>query len=400
MEEIKIYPFDEDRFPVVVTTFQGLEGVLGEEIMRLGGEDIAEKSRAVMFTGNKKLLYAANYHLRTALRVLRVVGEFKAANEDELYRSVREIAWDTYFSNHQKFLVEPVVHSPRFRNSMFVAQRVKDAVADHFRDKTGMRPSVDKVNPDIRLNIQISGTKCVISLDSSGESLHKRGYRVRQGVAVLNEVLAAGMVLLTGWRGDTPFIDPMCGSGTLPLEAAMIALDVPPGFMRSRYAFIRWKDYDATLYQTVKSLYGDSRKRLVAPILGSDRSAVAIRLARLNVTHAGFEEHIKLRILPVSELSPPSGASPGVIVTDPPYGKRMRPADIERIYRTTGESLKKNFPGYDAWILSSNRNAFKWIGLKPSASYDLNHGGLHVTYRKFQVRDNKYPGKNTVRQKV
>jgi putative N6-adenine-specific DNA methylase len=400
MNEIKIYPFDQDRFPVVVTTFQGLEQVLGEEILRLGGEDIVERSRAVQFTGNKKLLYAANYHLRTALRVLRVVGEFRAADEDALYRAVREIAWDTYFSNHQKFLVEPVIHSPHYRNSMYVAQRVKDAVVDHFRDKTGMRPSVDKVNPDIRLNIRISGIQCVISLDSSGESLHKRGYRVRQGVAVLNEVLAAGMILLTGWQGDTPFIDPMCGSGTLPLEAALIALDIPPGFMRNRYAFIRWKDYDATLYQTVKSMYAAPRRRTAAPILGSDRSAVAIRLARLNMTHAGLEEHIKLRILPFEELPPPSGTSPGVIITDPPYGKRMRPADIQQIYQSIGDTLKNNFSGYDAWILSSNNQAFRWIRLKPAASYDLNHGGLHVTYKKFPVRDNKHPGKRTVRQKV
>ncbi len=398
MEKVKIYPFEDARFPVVVTTFQGLEGVLAEEVMRLGGGDIEERSRAVTFSGNKKLLYASNYYLRTALRVLRVVAEFRAENEDQIYRAVREIAWETYFSNHQKFLVDPVIHSPHYRNSMFVAQRVKDAVVDHFRDRTGMRPGVDKVNPDVRLNIRISGSRCVLSMDSSGESLHKRGYRVRQGVAVLNEVLAAGMVLLTGWKGDTPFVDPMCGSGTLPIEAAMIAMNIPPGTMRSRYAFIRWKDYDANLYQTVKTLYDGSRSRPPAPIVGSDRSAVAIRLARLNVTHAGLEEHIKLRILPLADLTPPAGP-PGVLITDPPYGKRMQPRDIEQIYRSLGKDLKKNFAGYDAWILSSNRNAFKWIGLKPAATHELNHGGLRVTFKKFPVRNHLYPGKRTVRQK-
>ena len=330
--------------------------------------------------------------------MLRVVAEFRAENEDQIYRAVREIAWETYFSNHQKFLVDPVIHSPHYRNSMFVAQRVKDAVVDHFRDRTGMRPGVDKVNPDVRLNIRISGSRCVLSMDSSGESLHKRGYRVRQGVAVLNEVLAAGMVLLTGWKGDTPFVDPMCGSGTLPIEAAMIAMNIPPGTMRSRYAFIRWKDYDANLYQAVKTLYDGSRSRPRAPIVGSDRSAVAIRLARLNVTHAGLEEHIKLRILPLADLTPPTGP-PGVLVTDPPYGKRMHPRDIEQIYRSLGKDLKKNFAGYDAWILSSNKNAFKWIGLKPAATYELNHGGLRVTFKKFPVRNHLYPGKRTVRQK-
>jgi len=398
MEEVKIYPFDETHFPVVVTTFQGLEGVLAGEVMRLGGTDIAEKSRAVTFTGDKKLLYAANYHLRTALRVLRVVAEFRAQNEDQIYRALRQIAWETYFSNHQKFLVDAVIHSPHYRNSMFVAQRVKDAVVDHFREKTGMRPGVDKVNPDVRLNIRISGNRCVLSMDSSGESLHKRGYRVRQGVAVLNEVLAAGMILLTGWKGDTPFIDPMCGSGTLPVEAAMIALNIPAGFMRTRYAFIRWKDYDAGLYQTVKTMGQTPRRRLPAPILGSDRSAVAIRLARLNVKQAGLEEYVKLSILPLPEQSPPSGP-PGVLVTDPPYGKRMQPRDIEQIYRSLGNDLKKNFQGYDAWILSSNRHAFKWIGLRAAEGYELNHGGLRVTYKKFPIRNSFYPGKKTVRQK-
>lgn len=400
MEEMKIYPFEDTRFPVVATTFQGLEGVLAEEVLRLGGRDVMEQSRAVTFTGDRKLLYAANYHLRTALRVLRVVAECNVGNEDDLYRSVGEVPWETYFSNHHRFLVEPVVHSPHFRNSMFVAQRVKDAVVDRFRDKTGMRPSVDKTNPDVRLNILLSGRRCVLSMDSSGESLHKRGYRVRQGLAVLNEVLAAGMILLTGWQGDTPFVDPMCGSATLPIEAAMIALDIPPGFMRTRYAFIKWKDYDATLYQTVRNMYADPGSRRIAPILGGDRSAVAIRLARLNVANAGLQDHIKLRILPMSELTPPSGNPPGVMVTDPPYGKRMRPADIEQIYRSIGSSLKKNFGGYDAWILSSNKHAFKWIGLKPAATHELNHGGLRVTYKRFPVRDNKHPGKSPVRQKV
>ncbi len=398
MEEVKIYPFDKVRFPVVVTTFQGLERVLAEEIMRLGGTDIAEKSRAVTFAGDKKLLYAANYNLRTALRVLRVLAEFRAENEDQIYRAVREIAWETFFSNHQKFVVDPVIHSPHYRNSMFVAQRVKDAVVDHFRDRTGMRPGVDKVNPDVRLNIRISGNRCVLSMDSSGDSLHKRGYRVRQGVAVLNEVLAAGMILLTGWQGDTPFLDPMCGSATLPMEAAMIAMNIPPGFLRTRYAFIRWKDYDASLYHAVKNQYDSGHRRPAAPIVGSDRSAVAIRLARLNVTHASLDDAIKLRILPFSEVLPPAGA-PGIIVTDPPYGKRMQPRDIEQIYRSLGRDLKKNFSGYDAWILSSNTHAFKWIGLKAAAGYELNHGGLRVTFKKFPVRKNFYPEKNTVRQK-
>ena len=398
MEDLSLYPFDAEKFPVVVSTFQGLERVLADEVVRLGGLDAEERGRAVTFTGTRKLLYAANYHLRTALRVLRVVAECRVDDADGLYRAAREVAWERFFSNSQRMLVETAVRSPRFRNSMFVAQRVKDAVADRFRDLTGMRPSVDKLHPDIRIHVRISGRQCVLSLDSSGEPLFKRGYRVRQGVAALNEVLAAGMILLSGWHGDTPFVDPMCGSGTLPIEAALIALDIPPGFLRSRYAFIKWKDYDASLYQSVKTMYAAPRRYTPAPVVGSDRSAVAIRLARLNVEKAGLEEHVKLMILPVEEMTPPAGNA-GLVVTDPPYGKRMRPHDLKRIYETLGESLKKNFAGYTAWILSNNPQAFRWIGIRHAASFDLNHGGLRVTYRKFILPKTKNLEKRNVRQK-
>ncbi len=385
-----VYSPEEKQFPMVATTFQGLEGVLAEEVMRLGGTEIREKSRAVTFRGNKKLLYAANYHLRTALRILRVVAEFQATDDKILYRFLYDLPWETIFSNHQKFVVDAVIHSPYFKHSHFIEQRVKDAVVDHFRDKTGSRPGVDKDSPDIRLNIQISGKKCVLSMDSSGDSLHKRGYRVRHGQASLNEVLAAGMILLSGWQGDVPFIDPMCGSGTLPIEAAMFAMDIPPGFMRNKYAFIKWKDYDATLYQVIKNMYTGGRPHPRSLILGCDRSAVAIRLARLNVTHAGLEDMVKLKIIPFQELTRPAG-KPGIIITDPPFGKRMRPRDLENIYRSIGHVLKNTFSGYDAWILSSNNQAFKWIGLRPSTRYELNHGGLKVFLKKFAVRENYTP---------
>ncbi len=398
MDDLELFPAERTTFPLVITTFHGLERVLAGEVMRLGGLDVEEHMRAVTLTGDRKMLYAANYHLRTALRVLRVVARCRAGDAGELYRAAREVEWERFFSNGQRFLVETAVRSPHFRNSMFVAQRVKDAVADRFRDKTGMRPSVDRKNPEIRIHVRISGKSCVLSLDSSGEPLFRRGYRVRQGVAALNEVLAAGMILLSGWHGDTPFLDPMCGSGTLPIEAALFALDIPPGYLRQRYAFIKWKDYDAGLYQSVKTQYASPRKRTPAPVIGSDRSAVAIRLARLNVTQAGLEEQIKLMILPVEEMTPPAGP-PGIIVTDPPYGKRMRPADLRNIYRNLGQSLMNNFPGYTAWILSNDERSFRWLGMQHTASFELNHGGLHVTLRKFPLRRSENPPKKIVRQK-
>lgn len=377
---------------MVATTFRSLEEVLAGEVMRLEGREIREKTRAVTFTGNKKLLYAANYHLRTGLRVLLVMAEFQAADDKGLYKVLYDIPWEDYFSSHQCFVVDAVIHSQYFKHSHFIEQRVKDAVVDHFRNMTGVRPGIDKDDPDIRLNIQISGKNVVLSMDSSDDSLHKRGYRVRHGPASLNEVLAAGMIMLSGWQGNTHFIDPMCGSGTLPIEAAMIAMDIPPGFMRKRYAFIKWRDYDATLYQTIKNMYSSGHRRPGGLILGTDRSAEAIRLARMNVTNASLEDYVKLKILPIQELTPPSGRQ-GLIMTDPPYGKRMRPKDMEMIYRTIGNVLKKKFTGYEAWILSSNRQALKWVGLRPSVKYELNHGGLNVVLQKFLIREKHYSAK-------
>ncbi|HHJ11247.1 MAG TPA: class I SAM-dependent RNA methyltransferase [Bacteroidetes bacterium] len=394
---MNVYSLEDKQFPMVATTFQGLEGILAEEVMRLGGIEIREKSRAVTFRGNKKLLYAANYHLRTALRILRVIAEFQVTDEKILYNTLYDLPWETFFTNHQKFVVDAVIHSPYFKHSHFIEQRVKDAVVDHFRDKTGSRPGVDKESPDIRLNIQISGKKCVLSMDSSGDSLHKRGYRVRHGLASLNEVLAAGMIMLSGWQGNMPFIDPMCGSGTLPIEAAMFAMNIPPGFMRNKYAFIKWKDYDATLYQVIKNIYTGGRQSSRSLILGCDRSAVAIRLARLNIINAGLEEIVKLKIMPMQHLTVPPG-KPGIIMTDPPFGKRMRPRDMENIYRSIGNVLKNNFPGYDAWILSSNNHTFKWIGMRPSKQYELNHGGLKVFLKKFHFRERYYPQNTSNRQ--
>ncbi|NOY37770.1 MAG: RNA methyltransferase [Chlorobi bacterium] len=379
---MNIYLPGIQRFPMLAKTAMGLEDILAGELLRLGAEDIRVLSRAVAFKGDKRLLYSANYNLRTALRVLRILAEFPVENEPDVYRKVMEIPWQNLMEVRQTFIVDAISFSPLFRNSMYLAQRVKDGIADRFRKETGRRPNIDKDNPDIRVNILVSGKKGVLSLDSSGESLHKRGYRVRQGLATLNEVLAAGMILKSGWHAESHFIDPMCGSGTLPIEAAMYALGIPPGFMRKKYGFIAWKDFDASLYQSVRN-HADIRRKVPFLILGSDRSAVAIRLARMNVSNTGLEESVKLKILPMHDLVPPS--PPGTVMFDPPFGKRMKIKELGSLYYTIGTDLKRNFGGYESWILTGVPKLLKNINLKVSEIFSLNHGGLDVRLVHYRI---------------
>ncbi len=384
------------RFPMLAKTAMGLEDLLATELLRLGADEIKVLKRAVSFTGDKRLLYAANYNLRTALRVLRTLAEFPVEQEQDVYRHVMDIPWHVWMEVRQSFVVDAISFSPIFRNSMFLAQRVKDGIADRFRKETGRRPNIDKENPDIRVNILVSGKKAVLSLDSSGESLHKRGYRVRQGIASMNEVLAAGMILKSGWHGESNFVDPMCGSGTLPIEAAMYALGIPPGFMRKKYAFLSWKDFDATLYQSVRN-YTDIRRRIPITILGADRSAVAIRLARKNVTNAGIEEAVKLEVSSLRDLDPPS--PPGVVMFDPPYGKRMKMKELGAMYRSFGNDLKKNFQGYDAWIITGFPNLLKNIDFKPSGIFPLNHGGLDARLAHYRLSVQRGKSQSPVRKR-
>lgn len=383
---MEIYGTEIKNFPMVAKTAMGLEDELASELLRLGAKDIKVLKRAVSFVGDKRLLYAANYNLRTAFRVLRLLAEFPVEKEADVYNHTQEIPWHEWMDVQQSFVVDAISFSPLFRNSMFLAQRVKDGVADRFRKETGRRPNVNKDNPDISINIIVTGKKGVLSLDSSGESLHKRGYRIRQGVAVLNEVLAAGMILKSGWHGESHFVDPMCGSGTLPIEAAMYALGIPPGFMRNKYSFLAWKDFDATLYQTVRNFRG-MRNRLPVKIVAADRSAVAVRQARMNLQNAGLDTMVKLEIADVRDLIPPS--SPGIVMTDPPYGKRMKIRDIQLLYGKLITALNHRFRGYEAWMVTGVPKVLNALELKIRGKYRMNHGGLDVQLVHFTVTGNK-----------
>ena len=379
----------KQSFEMIAKTFYGLEEVLAEEIINLGGDDVEIGRRAVFFKGDKKMMYKANLHLRTALRVLKPIKAFKAKNADEIYETLRKFDWEEYMDVKQTFTVDTVLFSDIFKNSQYLTYRVKDAIADSFNAKYGKRPSVRLVNPDIYVHLHISNDMCTLCMDSSGESLHKRGYRVDQTEAPLNEVLAAGMLLLAGWKGQTNFIDPMCGSGTLPIEAALIALNIPAGIYRQRFAFQSWKDYDADLFD---ELYDeDTQRPFEHKIYGSDISRQAIAIASKNVESAGLTKYIHLKAKAVQDIVTTVG-NDGLLMTNPPYGERIKPADLMGLYKDLGERLKHVFAGYQAWVLSYRKECFDNIGLRHSKRVHLMNGALECEMRLYEIFSGKMDG--------
>jgi putative N6-adenine-specific DNA methylase len=374
---------NKNTFQILVKTFQGLEQVLASELVKIGAtEDLQIHRRAVSFTGNLALLYKANLHCRTAIRVLKPIKTFNASSADEVYEEVKKIKWEDYLDLKKKFSIDSVVYSDIFSHSKFVAYRVKDGIADYFTEKYEKRPSVSIENPDIMINVHIAQSTCTISLDSSGESLHKRGYRVSQNEAPLNEALAAGLIMLTGWDGNCDFVDPMCGSGTLLIEAAMIALNIPPGIYRKEFAFEKWNDFDEKLFD---ELYNDQsgEREFKHKIYGSDISPKAIKIAESNVRSAALSKYIELKICPIQQLEPPS--EKGIIIINPPYGERIMSDDIYGLYAAIGERLKHHFMGYDAWIISSHKECLNRIGLKPSKKIKMLNASLECEYCKYEI---------------
>ena len=372
----------DEQFDLVAKTLYGLEDVLADELRALGAEAVETGRRMVAFRGDKAMLYKANFHCRTALRILKPVARFRAENADEVYEAVKAVEWERYLSPERTFAVDAVIYSENFRHSKFVAYRTKDAIADRFKERTGQRPSVRLSNPDMAIHIHISHNDCTLALDSSGESLHRRGYRVEQGEAPLNEVLAAGMILLTGWRGESHFVDPMCGSGTLLIEAAMIALNIPPGVYRKGFAFERWPDFDRELFE---SIYNDDSGERDFEFLchGTDISADAIRRTERNVRSAGLSRYITLRTMPFQQFM--RAPQPAILVTNPPYGERIAADNIGELYGMIGERLKHVFMGCQAWILSYRDECFDHIGLRPNAKLQLMNGELTCEYRGYEL---------------
>ena len=376
-----------DNFNMAAKTFLGLEGVLADELRYLGAEEVIEGNRVVFFKGNKETLYRANFACRTAIRVLKPVLTLKSTSADDLYEQLKSFDWEQLMTVDTTFAIDATVYSENFNNSRFVTYRVKDAIADFFNEKYGKRPSIRLTNPDIRLDVHISGRDVTLSLDSSGDPLFKRGWRVAQTDAPINEVLAAGIILLSGWDGKTDLIDPMCGSGTFLIEAALIGANIAPGVYRDHYAFQQWPDYDAELFE---SIYNDdsAEREFTHKIYGSDIEGKAIAIARANVKNAGLNKYIELERRDVNEIDQvPEG---GTLISNPPYGERLKLEDIDQFYSDLGFKLKHTFRGYNAWFICYDKEQYFKIGLKPSVKYALNNGGLDCELLQFVIFDGKY----------
>jgi putative N6-adenine-specific DNA methylase len=370
------------RFAMVAKTFHGLEHILASEIRSAGGDNITTGIRSVHFDGDREVMYRVNFQARTALRVLKPFYEFRAKNEDELYRGAYNYDWSGLLSGKNTFAIDGVLNSPWFNHSKFIALKVKDAIADQFRDRTGKRPGVDTEDPDIRINLHISSDQCTLLLDSSGESLHKRGYRAANAPAPLNEVLAAGMIMLSGWDRKSPLIDPMCGSGTIPIEAAMMAHNIPPGIYRKKFAFEKWPDFDEKLFSKIYNHEYEAPDK-VPVIAGSDKSSMAIAMARENAKNAFLGNKIDFTISSFEDMMPKE--ENGVLITNPPYGERLKQENIKAFHTLMGDYLKKNYAGYTAWVLSSNLEALKFIGLRPEKKIVLYNGPLECRFVKFTI---------------
>ena len=372
---------------MVAKTFEGLEDVLRDELIDLGAENVEIGNRMVSFEGDLEMLYKANLCCRTALRILKPIVMFTADSTDELYDYLRDLDWEQFMDADTTFSVDSTVFGEEFSHSKFVTYRVKDAIVDHFRDKNGSRPSIRLEGADLQLNVHIAGNRVTVSLDSSGEPLFKRGYRVEQTEAPINEVLAAGIILKTGWRGDSDFLDPMCGSGTFLIEAALIAANINPGIYRESFAFEKWKDFDKDLFE---ELYNDDseEREFNYKIFGGDIDPEAIAVARKNIKSARVDDMVELSCRPFTEWQ--ADTAEGILVTNPPYGERLRPANLNSLYKDLGSTLKNNFQGWHAWIIGYQDEQMKEIGLKPSVKIPLNNGKLECSLREYVMFDGAY----------
>ena len=373
----------EKNFEMLAKTFYGMESLLADELLSLGAQDIKKGNRLVHFKGDKGFMYKANLCLRTALKILKPFYDFKANNEHELYEKIYNFDWNDLLSPNETFLIDSVVYGQVFTHSLYASQRTKDAIVDRIRKQTGDRPNVDTRHPDFRIHLHIYENECSISLDSSGSSLHHRGYRSATNIAPMNEVLAACLVQLSGWDRQTDFIDPMCGSGTILIEAAMLACDIPANLNRNEFAFEKWSDWDASLFDKIRQSQLKKVKSPFGKIYGFDKAPSAVEKTIQNVKNASLEDFIHVNRANFFHSSK-IGETPLHLLTNPPYGERLE-GDIDGLYQEFGDTLKRNYPNTNAWMISSNFEAMKFVGLRPTRKIKLFNGKLESRLCLFPI---------------
>lgn len=372
-----------ENFKMIAKTFFGFEEILAKELQLLGASQVKTGVRMVSFVGDQGFMYKANLALRTALKILKPIQQFAVYNEANLYRGIQSIDWSEYLTEHQTFVIDATVNSDSFNHSQFVALKAKDAIVDQFRNAVGKRPSIDKDHPDLRINVHIQKDMCSVSLDSSGNSLHQRGYKTATNIAPINEVLAAGMLLMSGWDGRTDFIDPMCGSGTILAEAAMIACNIPANINRKEFAFEKWKDWDADLFEKIEESLMKRIREFHYTIKGYDKAPSAVMKAQDNIKNANLDDYVVIEQANFFETEKET-EGPLHMVFNPPYGERLD-IELERFYREIGDTLKQGYPGTEAWLITANLEALKFVGLRPSRRIKLFNGKLETRFVKYEM---------------
>ena len=373
----------EENFKMLAKTFYGFEEILEKELLKLGAQNIRKGNRIVSFEGDKGFLYKANLSLRTALKILKPIYSQRVQNKQDLYQLFYDFAWEEYMDVDSKFVIDSVVQGSLFTHSQYASQKAKDGLVDRFRDRMNERPSVDLNRPDLRINLHIQNDFCTLSLDSSGASLHHRGYRTATNIAPLNEVLAAGLIQLSGWNADTDFLDPMCGSGTFLIEAAMYAAQIPANINRKMFAFEKWKDWDPELFDLIRTSQLNKMSSPKVQIKGSDKAPSAVEKALQNVENANLSEFITIERKDFFQLEKKT-QGPLHLLTNPPYGKRLE-GDMNALYQAIGDSFKQSFPNTKAWLISSNMEAIKCIGLRPSRKIKVFNGKLESRLLFFPI---------------
>jgi len=373
----------DNNFKMVAKTLFGFEELLAKELKQLGAQAVTTGVRHVSFVGDKGFMYKANIGLRTAIKILKPIAKFKVINENDLYNKIKAIPWENYLKSNGSLAVGATLNGDTFTHSQYVSLKTKDAIVDRFRDKSGERPNVDLRFPDLKIDIHIDRHYCTVSLDSSGESLHKRGYKIATNIAPINEVLAAGLILLSGWDGQSDFMDPMCGSGTVLIEAAMIACNIPPNLMRNEFGFERWEDWDVDLFEKIEESLLSKTRDFHHKIMGFDKSPSAVEKATQNVENAKLEDFIYIKHEDFFKTQK-GGEEHLHMVFNPPYGERLD-IEMETFYSAIGSTLKHKYPGTHAWMISSNLEALKFIGLRPSRKIKLFNAKLEARFSKYEM---------------